>query len=129
AGDVAAGLADDAPRPGDDPRGGAGRDRAGADPGRWMSMEGPRRDARWWGWGDPAIAPELDAEALAVLRERVGELEPAPRKGDLGDFELPAAQSLPTALVEVVGADGVFDSTEVRVRRAAGRGDVSLATL
>ena len=38
----------------------------------------PARDSKWWGWGDPAIAPELDAEALAVLRERIGELEPWP---------------------------------------------------
>ena len=33
------------------------------------------------GWGDPAIGPELDDEALATLRERVGELEPAPHAG------------------------------------------------
>ena len=51
----------------------------------------PRRDAKWWGWGDPAVAPELDDEALAVLRERIGELEPWPLAGELEEFELPAA--------------------------------------
>ena len=25
---------------------------------------GPRRDAKWWGWGDPSISPRLDDEAL-----------------------------------------------------------------
>lgn len=28
----------------------------------------PRRDAKWWGWGDPAVEPKLDDEALGVLR-------------------------------------------------------------
>jgi len=92
-------------------------------------MEGPRRDSKWWGWGDPAVAPELDAEALATLRERVGELEPSPLKGDLEGFELPPAQPLPPALVEAIGAESVFDSTEDRVRHATGRGYVDLARL
>ena len=64
AGDVAARLADDAPRPGRDPRRGARRDRAGADGRRVsaaMSPSGaPRRDSKWWGWGDPETLPELD---------------------------------------------------------------------
>lgn len=92
-------------------------------------MEGPRRDSKWWGWGDPAISPELDGEALATLRERVGELAPSPRKGDLEDFELPPAQSLPPALIEAVGAEGIFDSTEDRLRHATGCGYVDLARL
>jgi alkyldihydroxyacetonephosphate synthase len=92
-------------------------------------LEGPRRDSKWWGWGDPAISPELDGEALATLRERVGELAPSPRKGDLEDFELPPAQSLPPALIEAVGAEGVFDSTEDRLRHATGCGYVDLARL
>ena len=42
-----------------------------------MSAE-PRRDSKWWGWGDPAVSPELDAEARGMLQEWVGELEPWP---------------------------------------------------
>ena len=45
--------------------------------GRWTAANGERRrgrDSKWWGWGDPAVEPELDGEALATLRERVGEL-------------------------------------------------------
>ena len=69
-----------------------------------MSAE-PRRDSKWWGWGDPAVAPELDAEALAMLRERIGELEPWPLARELEDFELPAAEPLPQALIDAVGAE------------------------
>ena len=86
AGAVAARLADDARRPGPDPRRGARRDRAGADrrrrgsPATHCGAErvDHGRDATRSGGGGaiPAIAPELDAEALAMLRERIGELEP-----------------------------------------------------
>ena len=80
--------------------------RAGAD----RMTARPRRDSKWWGWGDPAIAPELDGEALATLRERVGELEPcAAGRASSSDFELPEAEPLPPALVEAVGEDDVFD--------------------
>ena len=53
-------------------------------------MSLPRRDSKWWGWGDPAIEPELDAEALAALRERDRRAGALPR-GRVGssEFELP----------------------------------------
>jgi alkyldihydroxyacetonephosphate synthase len=89
----------------------------------------PRRDAKWWGWGDPSNEPTLDAEALGVLRERIGEPEPWPLARSLGDFELPAAESLPRALVEAVGEENVFSATEDRLRHAVGRGYADLARL
>ncbi len=89
----------------------------------------PRRDSKWWGWGDPAIVPELDDAALAVLRERIGELEPWPLATELGDFGMPGAKPLPPALVEAVGAENVFDSDEDRLRHASGRGYVDLARM
>jgi alkyldihydroxyacetonephosphate synthase len=89
----------------------------------------PRRDAKWWGWGDPAVEPALDGEALAVLRERIGELEPWPLARELGEVELPAAQPLPRALVEAVGEGNVFGGDEDRLRHATGRGYVDLARL
>ncbi len=92
-------------------------------------MTAPRRDSKWWGWGDPAISPELDGEALAVLRERVGALEPAPHPEDLDGFSLPEAAPLPPALVDAVGEDAVFASTEDRVRHATGCGYRDLALL
>ncbi len=89
----------------------------------------PRRDSKWWGWGDPAIAPELDSEALGVLRERVGELEPWPLAAELDRFELPPAEPLPPALIEVVGEARVFSGEEDRIRHATGCGYADLARL
>jgi alkyldihydroxyacetonephosphate synthase len=89
----------------------------------------PRRDAKWWGWGDPGVAPELDEAALATLRERVGELQPWPLAAELGDFELPPAEPLPPALIEVVGAENVFVDAEDRIRHATGCGYADLARL
>jgi alkyldihydroxyacetonephosphate synthase len=92
-------------------------------------VSGPRRDSKWWGWGDPAVSPELDEAALATLRERVGELRPAPRSVELADFELPAAEPLPQVLIDAVGEENVFTGPEDRVRHATGRGYVDLARL
>jgi alkyldihydroxyacetonephosphate synthase len=89
----------------------------------------PRRDAKWWGWGDPAVGPELDGEALGVLRERIGELAPWPLARELGGVELPAAEALPQALIEAVGEGSVFRDDEDRLRHAVGRGYADLARL
>jgi alkyldihydroxyacetonephosphate synthase len=89
----------------------------------------PRRDAKWWGWGDPEVQPQLDAEALAVLRERVGELEPWPLAAELESFELPAAEALPRALIEAVGEENVFAAAEDRLRHATGRSYADLVRL
>src|SRR4051794_18146983 len=92
-------------------------------------MQFPRRDAKWWGWGDPTVEPALDDEALGVLRERIGELEAWPLARDMADFGLPAAEAVPRALVEAVGGGDVFADGEDRLRHATGRGYVDLARL
>jgi alkyldihydroxyacetonephosphate synthase len=103
-------------------------------------VNAPRRDSKWWGWGDPAIEPQLDSEALATLDERLGDLQPRRsrfpsdrgdkcERGELEGFELPPPEPLPAALVEAVGAEAVFDSTEDRVRHATGCGYVDLVRL
>ncbi len=89
----------------------------------------PRRDSKWWGWGDPTVSPELDGEARATLRERIGKLAPSPREAELEGFELPEPAPLPTALTDAVGEDRVFSSAEDRVRHATGCGYVDLARL
>jgi alkyldihydroxyacetonephosphate synthase len=89
----------------------------------------PRRDAKWWGWGDPSIEPSLDSEALGVLRERIGELEPWPLARALEEFELPAAEPLPQAVVHAVGESNVFTGDEDRLRHATGCGYADLARL
>ena len=104
-------------------------------------MNAPRRDSKWWGWGDPAVAPQLDSEARATLHERLGDLQSprshyaadrggsCERSAELEEFELPPAEPLPAALVEAVGAEAVFDSTGDRVRHATGCGYVDLVRL
>jgi len=94
-----------------------------------MTMSAPRRDSKWWGWGDPEIEPELDGGALSTLRERVGELEANPLAAELDRFELPIAEPLPQALIDAVGADAVFTSAEDRIRHATGCGYADLARL
>jgi len=89
----------------------------------------PRRDAKWWGWGDPAVEPALDDIALGVLRERIGELEPWPLARSQEGFELPAPEELPRGLVEAVGEENVFADDEDRLRHAVGHGYVDLARL
>jgi alkyldihydroxyacetonephosphate synthase len=92
-------------------------------------MSAPRRDIKWWGWGDPGIEPELDGEARAALRELVGELEPARRAAAIDEVELPPAERLPRALVDAVGEGAVFAAPEDRLRHAAGRGYADLVHL
>jgi alkyldihydroxyacetonephosphate synthase len=89
----------------------------------------PRRDSKWWGWGDPSTLPELDGAALATLRERVGELSPSPRTAELEGFELPPPEPLPQALFDSVGDESVFTGLEDRVRHATGCGYADLARL
>jgi len=89
----------------------------------------PRRDSKWWGWGDPAVEPRLDEPARATLRERIGELEPWPLAAELERFELPAAEPLPRALVDAVGEANVFGGAEDRLRHATGCGYADLARL
>ncbi|HKI67853.1 MAG TPA: FAD-binding oxidoreductase [Solirubrobacterales bacterium] len=89
----------------------------------------PRRDSKWWGWGDPAVEPRLDEPARATLRERIGELEPWPLAAELERFELPAAEPLPRALVDAVGEANVFSGAEDRLRHATGCGYADLARL
>jgi alkyldihydroxyacetonephosphate synthase len=92
-------------------------------------VKAPRRDSKWWGWGDPATEPELDGTALGVLRERIGDLRPSPRAAELDGFELPPAEPLPPALVEALGEENVFTGAEDRVRHATGCGYADLARL
>ena len=92
-------------------------------------MTAPRRDAKWWGWGDPAVEPSLDSEALGVLRERIGELEAWPLARALEDFRLPPAEALPQTVIDAVGEANVFSGDEDRLRHATGCGYADLARL
>jgi len=75
------------------------------------------------------VLPELDGPALATLRDRIGELQPARRFSEIDAFELPPAEPLPPALVEAVGEENVFTGVEDRVRHATGCGYADLVRL
>jgi alkyldihydroxyacetonephosphate synthase len=92
-------------------------------------MSFPRRDSKWWGWGEPENVPELDGAALETLRERVGELQASPRAAGLETFELPPPEPLPRAIVDAVGEESVFTDVEDRVRHATGCGYADLVRL
>lgn len=92
-------------------------------------MNAPRRDSKWWGWGDPGVRPELDEAALAMLRERLGDLRASPRTVELQGFELPPAEPLPRELRDAVGEENVFTGVEDRVRHATGCGYADLVRL
>jgi alkyldihydroxyacetonephosphate synthase len=93
-------------------------------------MMEPRRDTKWWGWGDPAVEPELDEVALGILRERIGALEPWPLAVENpAEFVLLNPQQLPPGLTEAVGVDRVYTAAEDRLRHATGRGYVDLARM
>ena len=130
--DVAARLADDAPRPGRDPRRGAGRDRAGADRRRDDRRCEARRGATRSGGGGATRRSRRSSTraALAVLRERIGELEPWPLARELEDFELPPAR----AAAAGAGRGGrrrarLRRRPRTALRHATGRGYVDLARL
>jgi alkyldihydroxyacetonephosphate synthase len=92
-------------------------------------VNAPRRDSKWWGWGDPAVSPELDDAALATLRDRVGELRPRPLTAELESFDLPVPEPLPPALIDAIGEESIFTGSEDRIRHATGCGYVDLARL
>jgi len=80
---------------------------------------------RWWGWGEAAHAPGLDARELRFLERTVG-LGARPRPPvALARVRLPAAR-LPASLLErlraLLGAEGVRDDHGERVLHAAGKG-------
>ena len=91
--DVAARLAADAPRPGRDPRRGARRDREGADVSGDAASAGRDATRSGGGGGTRRSSRRSTPRRSAVLRERIGELEPWPLARELEEFELPAARA------------------------------------
>ncbi len=69
-------------------------------------MTEPRRDTNWWGWGDPSAAPSSTRRRSAVLRERIGELEPWPLAArHRGLRAARGASRCRAAVIDAVGAD------------------------
>ena len=89
-------------------------------------MMDPRRDTRWWGWGDPTETAELTPNAEAMLREREILPPEAPELPTLASVSIPEAQPLPEEIGRIVGEANVFTGHEDRVRHSAGQSYLDL---
>ncbi|MDQ2622067.1 MAG: FAD-binding oxidoreductase [Actinomycetota bacterium] len=89
-------------------------------------MSEPRRDTRWWGWGDPDESAELSTAAETMLRDR--EIIPAetPTIPGLDSVALPAAQPIPDEIPRIAGPENFFTGAEDRIRHAAGQSYLDL---
>jgi alkyldihydroxyacetonephosphate synthase len=92
-------------------------------------MTEPRRDTRWWGWGDPAEPVDLGAAGERMLSERGIDLAEGAAVPDLDAVNLPNAVALPDAVISAAGSENVFTGDEDRVRHANGQNYLDLMAL
>jgi alkyldihydroxyacetonephosphate synthase len=83
---------------------------------------------KWWGWGDPDKRLPLAPGAIRMLREELGEAEPA-RRVELDEVFLSPPRELPVAIAEAVNPASVLTAHEHRLRRAAGKSYPDLVRL
>ncbi|MGA7397051.1 MAG: FAD-binding oxidoreductase [Solirubrobacterales bacterium] len=84
-------------------------------------MTEPRRDTRWWGWGDPEETAALSPAAESLLNDREILPPDSPERVELADVSLPEAAPLPEEIIRIVGEGSVFTGREDRIRHAAGQ--------
>lgn len=87
---------------------------------------------RWWGWGDPALAPALPAHALDFLREAVGAAQRPRAPVALERVALPEPRLPPrvaATLRDLLGEENVRDDRGARVLHAGGKGYTDLVRL
>lgn len=104
----------------------------GSPPESLPSESLPAPEMRWWGWGDPAHPPLLDAPTIAELRHRLGVTGPPCPPVALAQVRLPESrlgQVARSDLERLLGADGLSVEHAQRVRHAAGRGYLDLVCL
>jgi len=89
----------------------------------------PRRDTRWWGWGDPAVETRLGAAAEQMLVARGIQPQQEYRPPSLELVGLPPAETLPQAVIRAAGEDHVFTGAEDRIRHASGQNYLDLMEL
>jgi alkyldihydroxyacetonephosphate synthase len=83
---------------------------------------------KWNGWGDPERRLSIPESARRMLRERLGDADPAPPVA-LGEVKLKRRRSLPEAVLASAGADGARTDREARIRHATGRSFPDLVRL
>lgn len=92
-------------------------------------MAEPRRDTRWWGWGDPSEPAELGEAGERMLAERgIVTLEGA-RAPQMDAVRLPKAREVPEKVLQAAGRENVYTGDEDRVRHANGQNYLDLMAL
>lgn len=82
----------------------------------------------WNGWGDPARAAPLPESVVGLLRDLLG-VKPAGSPPPLEDVQVPASRLTPAArqaVIRAVGAAGVRDDDESRIRHTRGKSTADL---
>lgn len=91
-------------------------------------MNEPRRDTRWWGWGDPSEPADLGEAGERLLRER-GIATGDGRPPEVAAVRLPPATRLPDRVLEAAREECVFTGDEDRIRHANGQNYLDLLAL
>jgi alkyldihydroxyacetonephosphate synthase len=86
----------------------------------------PRRDTRWWGWGDLRETAELPPAAEKMLSDRDILPPEAPALPDLDAVQIPEARPLPDAIIRIAGESNVFTGHEDRLRHSGGQSYLDL---
>lgn len=89
-------------------------------------MSEPRRDTRWWGWGDPAEPADLGAAGERMLAERGIAVQDDGRPPELAAVDIPEALDLPGSVVAAAGRENVYTGAEDRIRHANGQNYLDL---
>jgi alkyldihydroxyacetonephosphate synthase len=83
---------------------------------------------KWNGWGDPEKRAELRPGALEMLRERVGEAEPAASVG-FEDVKVKRRRGVRDAVLSAAGEATASTERDARIRNAVGRSYPDLVRL
>ena len=86
----------------------------------------PRRDTRWWGWGDPSVETAIDCRVRDLLESRGIPTSEPTSLPNLEAVSIPDPVELPAAILDAAGPDALFTDHESLVRHANGH---SLADL
>ena len=92
-------------------------------------MSEPRRDNRWWGWGDPAEPVELGPAAERLLAEREIATIDGSTAPQIDEVKIPEARPLAERVLDAAGKENVFTGHEDRVRHANGQNYLDLMSL
>ena len=89
----------------------------------------PRRDTRWWGWGDPSEPAELGEKGERLLKDRGIATSEGAEAPELDAVKIPDAVAIPAPVVDAAGSANVFTGAEDRIRHANGQNYLDLLAL